>query len=92
VSKLDRIILSLNLLYESTLIVYMETFKSNSTCQRCGKNSLLTDEDTGEEFCEKCGFVISEKVESSGPEWRSFQGVGGSNSARTGGANITYDT
>jgi len=51
----------------------MVTQKSNSTCQRCGKNSLLTDEDTGEQFCEKCGFVISEKVESSGPEWRSFQ-------------------
>jgi len=62
----------------------METFKPNSTCQRCGKNSLLTDEDTGEQFCGKCGFVISEKVESSGPEWRSFQSDGGSNSARTG--------
>ncbi len=62
----------------------MVTFKSNSTCQRCGKNSLLTDEDTGEQFCEKCGFVISEKVESSGPEWRSFQKDGGSDPARTG--------
>jgi len=62
----------------------MVTFKSNSNCQRCGKNSLLTDEDTGEQFCEKCGFVISEKVESSGPEWRSFQKDGGSDPARTG--------
>jgi len=62
----------------------MVTFKSNSSCQRCGKNSLLTDEDTGEQFCEKCGFVISEKVESSGPEWRSFQKDGGSDPARTG--------
>ncbi len=62
----------------------MVTFKSNSSCQRCGKNSLLTDEDTGEQFCEKCGFVISEKVESSGPEWRSFQKDGGSDPASTG--------
>ncbi len=62
----------------------METFKLNSNCLRCGKNSLLTDEDTGEQFCGKCGFVISEKVESSGPEWRSFQSDGGSNPARTG--------
>ncbi len=62
----------------------MVTFKSSSSCQRCLKNSLLTDEDTGEQFCEKCGFVISEKVESSGPEWRSFQKDGGSDPARTG--------
>ena len=62
----------------------MATFKSNSNCLRCGKNSLLTDEDTGEEFCEKCGYVISEKVVSSGPERRSFQNDGGSDPARTG--------
>ncbi len=62
----------------------MVTFKSNLACPRCGKNSLLTDENTGEQFCEKCGFVISEKVESSGPEWRSFQKDGGSDPARTG--------
>jgi len=62
----------------------MVTSKSNSSCQRCGKNSLLTDEDTGEQFCSKCGFVISEKQEASGPEWRSFQKDGGSDPARTG--------
>jgi len=61
----------------------METFKSNSNCLRCGKNSLLTDENTGEEFCEKCGYVISEKLLSSGPERRSFQNDG-FDSARTG--------
>ncbi len=62
----------------------METFKPNSNCLRCGKNSLLTDEDTGEEFCGKCGNVVSEKLQESGPEWRSFQSDGGSNLARTG--------
>jgi len=62
----------------------METFKSNSNCLRCGKNSLLTDEDTGEQFCEKCGYVISEKVLASGPEWRSFQNASGSDPTRTG--------
>ncbi len=62
----------------------MVTFKSNSNCLRCGKNSLLTDEDTGEQFCAKCGFVISEKLQASGPEWRSFQRDGGSDPARTG--------
>ena len=61
----------------------METFKLNSNCLRCGKNSLLTDENTGEQFCEKCGYVISEKLQSSGPERRSFQNDG-LDSARTG--------
>ena len=62
----------------------MQTSKSDSNCLRCGKNSLLTDEDTGEQFCSKCGFVASEKLQASGPEWRSFQKDGGSDPARTG--------
>jgi len=62
----------------------MVNFKPNTNCLRCGKNSLLTDEDTGEQFCAKCGFVISEKLQASGPEWRSFQKDGGSDPARTG--------
>ena len=62
----------------------MTTFNSNSNCLRCGKNSLLIDEDTGEEFCEKCGYVISEKLQASGPERRVFQNDGGSDTARTG--------
>ncbi len=61
----------------------MVTFDPNSNCIRCGKSSLLTDGVTGEQFCSKCGFVISEKVDESGPERRSFstQGV---DTARTG--------
>jgi transcription initiation factor TFIIB len=62
----------------------MVNIKTNSNCLRCGKNSLLTDEETGEQFCGKCGFVISEKSQESGPEWRSFQKDGGSDPARTG--------
>ncbi|MCH8916175.1 MAG: hypothetical protein IIA82_10105, partial [Thaumarchaeota archaeon] len=62
----------------------METFKPNSNCLRCGKNSLLTDEDTGEQFCAKCGYVVFEKLQASGPEWRSFQNDGRSDPTRTG--------
>jgi transcription initiation factor TFIIB len=62
----------------------MVTVNIDSKCARCGKNSLLTDEVTGEQFCEKCGFVISEKSHESGPEWRSFQRDGGSDPARAG--------
>jgi transcription initiation factor TFIIB len=37
-------------------------------CPRCGKNNLITDTESGELFCAKCGFVIDEKVSNSGPE------------------------
>ena len=56
----------------------------NSSCMRCGKNSMLTDDTTGEQFCSKCGYVVSEKTQESGPEWRSFQKDGGADPARTG--------
>ena len=62
----------------------MVTRNTSSSCSRCGKNSLLTDEVTGEQFCSKCGYVISEKSQESGPEWRSFQKDGGADPARTG--------
>jgi len=62
----------------------MVTFDPNSKCIRCGKSSLLTDGVTGEQFCSKCGFVISEKVDESGPERRSFSTQGGVDTARTG--------
>ena len=60
------------------------TFNPNSNCSRCGKKSLLTDEVTGEQFCGKCGCVISEKVDESGPERGSFSTQGGVDTTRTG--------
>ena len=62
----------------------MVSANSTPNCLRCGKNSLLTDDVTGEQFCSKCGYVISEKSQESGPEWRSFQKDGGADPARTG--------
>jgi len=60
------------------------TFNSNSNCLRCGKKSLLTDDVTGEQFCSKCGYVVSEKINESGPERRSFSTQGGVDTTRTG--------
>jgi len=60
------------------------TFNQNSNCLRCGKKSLLTDEVTGEQFCSKCGYVFSEKVNESGPERKSFSTQGGMDNSRTG--------
>ena len=42
------------------------------TCPRCVQGKLVTDNESGEMFCSKCGFVLSEKLQESGPEWRSF--------------------
>ena len=49
--------------------------KSKNTkelCPRCAQGKLVTDNESGEMFCSKCGFVITEKLQESGPEWRSF--------------------
>jgi len=42
------------------------------SCLRCRKKALITDAETGEIFCASCGFVLSERIESLGPERRSF--------------------
>lgn len=41
-------------------------------CPRCAQGSLVTDNDTGENFCAKCGYVLTQESIESGPEWRSF--------------------
>ena len=38
----------------------------------CSKNVTIMDGETGELFCEKCGFVFVEKITDAGAEWRSF--------------------
>ena len=53
-------------------------------CPRCGKGKMVTDHESGETFCSKCGFVISEKLQESGPEWRSFTQDEHSDRARAG--------
>jgi len=51
-------------------------------CPRCGKSKVITDDETGEMFCGKCGFVITDKVNNTGPE-RTFSDSG-TNKSRTG--------
>jgi len=45
---------------------------SKQRCPRCGKKAILSDTEIGELICGRCGYVISEGLEDSGPEWRSF--------------------
>src|SRR2546430_8051540 len=54
-------------------------------CPRCGKASLVQDEESGELICSNCGFVLKEKIEEEGPEWRnSSRDEGGEDKSRTG--------
>lgn len=45
---------------------------------------MVTDEDTGETLCGRCGLVVTEHTADTGAEWRSFSD--GENRARTGAA------
>jgi len=58
--------------------------KTNELCPRCAQGKLVTDNESGEMFCSKCGFVITEKLQESGPEWRSFSQDQNGDRARAG--------
>ncbi|MBS1267731.1 MAG: Transcription initiation factor IIB [Nitrosopumilus sp.] len=60
--------------------------KSTTTtpkCPSCLNKKIVTDQNTGELFCSKCGLVITDKIADTGAEWRSFSSDEG-NKARTG--------
>lgn len=40
-------------------------------CPRCGTGKMVFDSESGELICGNCGYVLKEKIEDSGPEWRS---------------------
>src|ERR671918_133723 len=52
---------------------------SNPVCSICGYNQTITDTESGEIICSKCGQVISDKIEEIRPEWRNFASSDGSN-------------
>ena len=53
-------------------------------CSTCESNQTITDSESGELICSKCGQVISDKVQQAGPEWRNF---GPSSSSSSGESN-----
>src|SRR5437870_5163566 len=90
----------LPLLYTGTAVWLLEDKKMSNTtsssraaalqgilrrCPRCGKTSLVEDEESGELICSNCGFVLKDKIEEEGPEWRnSSRDEGGEDKSRTG--------
>jgi transcription initiation factor TFIIB len=54
---------------------------SNAVCSVCKSNQIITDIESGEIICSKCGQVISEKVQEIRPEWRNFASQSSSSSS-----------
>jgi len=57
---------------------------TQDSCNRCGSGKKVTDAESGEIVCSSCGFVMSERIEDSGPEHRNF--MDGQDTSRTGTA------
>ncbi len=70
-------------LKQSDTVKYNQMLVTSQKCNRCAKSHIVTDSDSGEVICAACGLVISERMESGGPEHRNFLDNGPSN-ARTG--------
>ncbi len=65
------------------------TMITGPKCPSCGGKKMVTDQNTGELFCGKCGFVVTDKIADTGAEWRSFANDE-SNRTRVGaGTSIT---
>src|SRR5215212_1274032 len=68
---------------------YSQLLDSNLICSMCKSNQIITDTESGELVCSKCGQVISGKAQQEGPEWRNFDPLSsvdsnGSNRSRIG--------
>ena len=58
--------------------------RSFDRCPRCGKGPMVVDTSGGELFCSNCGYVVKEKIEELGPEWRAFSKEEKDDRSRTG--------
>jgi transcription initiation factor TFIIB len=47
--------------------------QNSIVCSICKKDqTIITDLDSGEIVCSKCGLVISDKIQDTRQEWRDF--------------------
>ena len=58
--------------YEFSTVMLKNSMINGPKCPACGDKKMVTDENTGELFCGKCGFVVTDKIADTGAEWRSF--------------------
>lgn len=70
-------------LVQSNMLKQNQVSLDSQKCKRCSKGPLVTDSSNGEVICASCGLVISERMESGGPEYRNFLD-GSTDNSRTG--------
>ena len=60
--------------------------QSSSICPVCNDHLLMiTDPDSGETICSKCGMIVLDKIQNiNQPEWRAFSNEEHENKSRTG--------
>ena len=77
-----EIIKNVNL--KNQVIMLKNSLVVGPKCPSCGNKKIVTDQNTGELFCGKCGIVITDKIVDASAEWRSFSNEGGTDPTRTG--------
>jgi len=77
-----KIIKNVNL--KNQVIMLKNSLVVGPKCPSCGNKKIVTDQNTGELFCGKCGIVITDKIVDASAEWRSFSNEGGTDPTRTG--------
>jgi len=77
-----KIIKNINL--KNQVIMLKNSLVVGPKCPSCGNKKIVTDQNTGELFCGKCGIVITDKIVDASAEWRSFSNEGGTDPTRTG--------
>jgi transcription initiation factor TFIIB len=45
---------------------------TSTKCPGCSNEKTITDSQSGEVICSKCGRVLSDRLSETGPEWRTF--------------------
>jgi transcription initiation factor TFIIB len=71
------------------IIMLKNTTINGPKCPSCGDKKIVTDQNTGELCCSKCGLVVTDKISDTGAEWRSF-GSDDNNRTRVGaGTSLT---
>ena len=61
-------------------------------CSTCKSNQIITDPESSELICSKCGQVISDKVEQEGPEWRNFDLLSPGSQSNTSRSRVGMST
>ncbi len=64
--------------------MYLEQIVERQKCPRCNSDQIVTDYITGEIVCEKCGVVLSDRIEDLAKEWTAYNKQEYDEMARTG--------